>query len=127
MSEPLPYSFSPVYPISEAISLAKRVKENPDDVVTHVKHAAGIVGCIAEKHDSEADVDGPYGTPAISVGDSEDLEGSTEEQLCDEILEELDAVQCSEGYCASSALPPVLVPVILELFGRLLTRWLGRS
>lgn len=127
MSEPLPYSFSPVYPISEAIALAKRVKENPDDIVTHVKHAAGIVGCIAEKHDSEADVDGPYGSAELEAVDSEDLEGSTEEQLCDAILEDLDAVQCSEGYCTTSALPSYLVPVIVELFGRLLTRWLGRS
>lgn len=127
MSELLPYKFDPVYPISESIALAKRVKESPDDVVTHVKHGAGIVGCIAEKHDSEADADGPYGTSDIGVGDSEGLESATEEQLCDEIIDALDAVQCTEGYCASSALPPVVVPVILELFGRLLARWLGRS
>lgn len=119
MSELLPYKFDPVYPISESIALAKRVKENPDDVVTHVKHAAGIIGCIAEKHDSDADPNGPYGTA--------DLDDFAEAELCDMIIGDLDEVQCSEGYCATSAIPPELVPVIFELFGRLLARWLGRS
>lgn len=112
------YSFEPVYPIEDAVALVQAIRENPDDVVTHAKHACGIVGCVLEKHDSE---ESPQLLAAV---DSTEVETLVEKDdyigLSSLVERELDTPRnVAEGF------GPLAWLAIRALAGVLLRRLLG--
>lgn len=60
----------------------------------------------------------------LPFGAAGDESGLSDDELCDRVEAEMPAFGASAG---AEAIPPFLVPILVELIGRVLLRFIGKS